>query len=141
MGKKDEKPMVAKIENDILRLVHDAENTKWKNDKWVIFGELTESEVKKLNLLLDADVSGFKRMIDISAIKHSRKKHPNLSDSDFCLIPLIVTTADEISIGKYPDTIVYKKVFEKEYYYVECIRTGRKRLAMKTMYKTKIASK
>ena len=30
-------------------------------------------------------------------------------------------------------------VLDKEYYYVECTRSGRKRLAMKTFYKTKTA--
>jgi hypothetical protein len=50
-----------------------------------------------------------------------------------------IATADEIAIGKYPDTIVYREVLDKEYYYVECTRTGRKRLAMKTFYKTRTA--
>ena len=77
-------------------------------------------------------------MIDISAVKHSRKKHPNMTETDFCLIPMIISAADEITKGKYPDTVVYSKTLEKEYYYVECTRTGRKRLAMKTFYKTKI---
>lgn len=40
---------------------------------------------------------------------------------------------------EYPDTVVYRKVLEKEYYYVECTRTGRKRLAMKTFYKVRTA--
>ena len=75
---------------------------------------------------------------DISAVKHSRKKHPNMTETDFCLIPMIIAAADEITKGKYPDTVVYRKTLEKEYYYVECTRTGRKRLAMKTFYKTKI---
>ena len=94
-------------------------------------------EIKKLNALLGCDVTGFQRMIDISAIKHSRKKHPNITEADFCLIPLVISKADEIIQGKYPDTVVYRKTLEKEYYYVECTRMGRRRLAMKTFYKTK----
>ena len=27
-----------------------------------------------------------------------------------------IATADEITLGKYPDTIVYRKVLDKEYY-------------------------
>ena len=91
-----------------------------------------------MNALLGCDVTGFQRMVDISAVKHSRKKHPNITEADFCLIPMIIAAADEITQGKYPDTVVYRKTLEKEYYYVECTRTGRKRLAMKTFYKTKI---
>lgn len=127
------------IEEKILQLVREAEITEWENNRWVIMGEPTPKEIKKLNELLNCDVTGFQRMIDISAIKHSRKKHPNMTETDFCLIPMIIATAEEIIQGKYPDTVVYRKVLDKEYYYVECTQTGRKRLAMKTFYKTKTA--
>ena len=128
------------VEERILQLVREAEKTEWKNNRWVILGEPTPKEVKILNDLLGCDVTGFQRMIDISAVKHSRKKHPNMTEADFCLIPMIISLADEIIQGKYPDTVVYRKTLEKEYYYVECTRTGRKRLAMKTFYKTKNGS-
>lgn len=134
----EEKDFIS-IEEKILRLVREAEITEWENNRWVIMGEPTPKEIKKLNELLNCDVTGFQRMIDISAIKHSRKKHPNMTETDFCLIPMIIATAEEIIQGKYPDTVVYRKVLDKEYYYVECTRTGRKRLAMKTFYKTKTA--
>ena len=125
------------IEERILKLVRDASKTEWKNNRWVILGTPSPKEVKRLNALLGCDVTGFQRMIDISAVKHSRKKHPNMTEADFCLIPMIIATADEITQGKYSDTVVYRKSFDKEYYYVECTRMGRKRLAMKTFYKTK----
>ena len=128
------------VEERILKLVREAETTEWENNSWVILGEPTMEEIVILNALFDCDVTGFQRMIDISAVKHSRKKHPNMTEADFCLIPLIIATADEITSGKYPDTVVYRKVLDKEYYYVEYTRTGRKRLAMKTFYKTRAAS-
>lgn len=108
------------VEERILKLVREADNTEWENNRWVILGEPTPKEIKKLNALLGCDVTGFQRMIDISAIKHSRKKHPNITEADFCLIPLVISKADEIIQGKYPDTVVYRKTLEKEYYYVEC---------------------
>lgn len=125
------------IQERILKLVREAETTEWENNSWVILGEPTKEEIVILNALLDCDVTGFQRMIDISAVKHTRKKHPNMTETDFCLIPLIIATADKITLGRYPDTVVYRKVLDKEYYYVECTRTGRKRLAMKTFYKTR----
>ena len=125
------------IEDSILRLVREANETNSENNHWVILGEPSPEEVVTLNALLNCDVTGFQRMIDISAVRHSRKKHPNMTETDFCLIPMIIASADEITIGKYPNTVVYRKIFEKEYYYVECSRTGRKRLAMKTFYKTR----
>ena len=102
------------IEEKILQLVREAEITEWENNRWVIMGEPTPKEIKKLNELLNCDVTGFQRMIDISAIKHSRKKHPNMTETDFCLIPMIIATAEEIIQGKYPDTVVYRKVLDKE---------------------------
>ena len=128
------------VEERILNLVREAEKTEWENNRWVILGEPTPKEIRQLNTLLDCDVTGFQRMIDISAVKHSRKKHPNMTEADFCLIPMIISLADEIVRGKYPDTVIYRKTLEKEYYYVECTRMGRKRLAMKTFYKTKVAA-
>ena len=130
----------ASIEERILKLVREADKTECENNYWVILGEPTPEETIILNALFDCEVTGFQRMIDISSIKHSRKKHPNMTEADFCLIPLIISTADKITLGKYPDTVVYRKVLDKEYYYVECTRTGRKRLAMKTFYKTRTAS-
>ena len=65
------------VEERILKLVREASETDWKNNRWVILGEPTPKEVKKLNALLGCDVTGFQRMVDISAVKHSRKKHPN----------------------------------------------------------------
>lgn len=130
----------ASIEERILKLVREADKTECENNHWIILGEPTPEETIILNALFDCEVTGFQRMIDISSIKHSRKKHPNMTEADFCLIPLIISTADEITLGKYPDTVVYRKVLDKEYYYVECTRTGRKRLAMKTFYKTRTAS-
>lgn len=127
------------VEERILKLVRKAGVTEWENNSWVILGEPTPEEVVVLNALLGFDVTGFQRMIDLSAVKHTRKKHPNMTEVDFCLIPLIISAADEIMLGKYPDTVIYRKVLDKEYYYVECTRTGRKRLAMKTFYKIRTA--
>ena len=60
------------VEERILQLVRKADETEWKNDSWVILGEPTPTEIEILNALLNCDMTGFQRMIDISAIKHSR---------------------------------------------------------------------
>jgi hypothetical protein len=75
----------------------------------VILGEPTPKEVKKLNALLGCDVTGFQRMIDISAVKHSRKKHPNMTETDFCLIPMIISAADEITKGTLTPWSIVKR--------------------------------
>lgn len=64
------------IEERILKLVREAKNTKWENNRWVIIGVPTPKEIVILNALLNCDVTGFQRMIDISAVKHIQKKTP-----------------------------------------------------------------
>ncbi|MCQ2959565.1 MAG: hypothetical protein MJ198_05180 [Bacteroidales bacterium] len=107
---------------------------KSKNDNWCIFDVPTKKETQRINKIIDANVDNYERMIDVSAIRHAKKEHPKLTDKDFCLIPLIVKFPDVITKGKKPYTIVYEKTIGKQYFYVEYVRTGRKRLAMKTFY-------
>ena len=122
---------------EILNLVKEAIATKQGNNKWVVLGELPQSDIAKFKNLLDIDFSGYKRIIDVSAIKHALKEHANLKDTDFCLIPLIIENPDMVGQGISEDSIVYKKIFHDEYFYIEYIRKGRKYLAMKTFYKRK----
>ena len=75
-------------------------------------------------------------LLYLSLFQHHIRQHTTAND--YSLISMIIAGADEIVQGKYPDTVVYRRSLEKEYYYVECTRMGRKRLAMKTFYKTKI---
>lgn len=125
------------VSEKILELLRTAEVTKSGNDKWITLGELPDRDVEKLSKILAFDVSGFIRIIDVSSIKHVFKDHPNMKDTDFCLIPLILDNPDSIEPGNNPDSILYKKTFKESYYYVEYVRKGRKKLAMKTFYKTK----
>lgn len=125
--------------NKILSLVTKSQNIKDKNDDWVIIGVVDNAEAQLIEKKTGLNVAGFSRMIDVSAIRHAKKRHPNLEDADFCLIPLIVSTYDKIEKGDNELSIVYAKSFENTYYYVEYVRSGRKRLAMKTFYKTKTA--
>ena len=125
------------VSEKILELLRVAETTKSGNDRWITLGELPDSDIDKLTKILNIDVSGFTRIIDVSSIKHVLKAHPNMKDTDFCLIPLILDNPDSIEPGKKPESVIYTKTFKESYYYVEYIRKGRKKLAMKTFYKTK----
>jgi len=57
--------------------------------------------------------------------------------SDFLIISTIVNERDVCGLGKAENTIVYKKTLADEYFYVEFIQQGRKKLALKTYYKRK----
>ena len=83
-------------------------------------------------------------------IRHAYNKHSKdycaLEWSDFGLIPLIVSSPDNI---KYLGTakqnnnklIVFEKQIENIYYVVEEVRKGREKLVLKTFYKNKIKKK
>jgi len=121
----------------ILKLIEFSEIVKEGNNYFVDIDLLTNKEIKEIKKITGKDLTGYKRTLDISGIKHSIKKHPNLSYSDFLLIPIIVKNYDFIGKGKKDDIIVYKKEIGNEYFYIEQIRKGRKKLVIKTFYKRK----
>ena len=98
------------------------------------------------------DVVGFKHILDDGAVRHTLKRHGNpakeaqrgqiaVTPADFTLIPLIVSEFDSVRYGGKNkigrEVIVFRKAIGDAYFYVAEVRTGRKRLAMQTMYKRK----
>lgn len=96
------------------------------------------------------DVSGYRHVVDASALRHAIKAHSSeateasrgqepLTDDDFALIPEIVADPDAVeSMGKDKigrDLLRYRKRFNGTTYYVEEVRTRRRELAAKTMWK------
>lgn len=92
----------------------------------------------------------YKHVIDNYAINHALKKHAGeterkrgqmpLEDKDFENIEEIVTDYDSITIDRNgnKEIIKYQKTYpDGTTYYVEEVRSGRKELAMVTMYKHK----
>lgn len=124
------------LEEDILKLIEYALENKAKNNKFVDFS-ITTNEVKELKKITGLDYSDYVHSLDISGIIHALK-HNNIKSSDFLLIPFIVKNYDLIGEGVKENTIVYKKLLGKEYFYIEEVRKGRKKLTIKTFYKRKI---
>lgn len=91
------------------------------------------------------DVSGYNHEVDNFALQHSLENHKNdplpITKNDFALIPDIIKSPDAVEyVGKtkqMQDAIRYQKRFNGTTFYVEEVRTGRKTLNLKTMYKTK----
>ena len=99
------------------------------------------------------DLSGYVHNIDVSGVRHAFLHHGDkkkeekrgqiaITDDDIKKIPQIVKEYDTVdfggtnSIGR--DIIKYSKKFDDgTTFYVEEIRTGRKRLTIQTMYKNK----
>ena len=106
-----------------------------------------ETLTKLLPIRVDAS---FYHVLDNFAVNHIITKHTNekeelrgqtiLQDSDFLLIPYIVSNYDSLQIEnlKNKTTISYTKVcYGYVYFYIEEVRKGRRELAGVTFYKRK----
>lgn len=100
------------------------------------FGKLNKKEVQVLSDVVNKDLTDYVRTFDDSGVIHALK-HKNIEVIDFLLIPFIVNHYDVVGEGKKPNTIVYKKLINDVYFYVEEVRSGRRKLAIKTLYKRK----
>jgi hypothetical protein len=97
------------------------------------------------------DTEGYTHVIDGSAIRHTLEKHGEgketqgdqqpIGKDDFRAIPQVLRNPDNIEyMGKNDaglDLIRFSKDFNGILYVVEEVRTGRKKLALATMYKKK----
>lgn len=125
------------IQSNLLQFIELATNSRNAGNKLFIdLAALTIDEVSQLMKLTGKDLTGYVHSLDGSGIIHALK-HPNIKASDILLIPFIVQNYDFIGQGKTDGTIVYKKLIGDEYFYVEEIRTGRKKMVIKTLYKRK----
>ena len=99
------------------------------------------------------DVAGFTHVLDRSGVRHAIKQHGDpkreaargqlpVTEADFALLPEVLANPDTIeNAGKTKqgrDAIRYSKAIGDQIFYVEEVRTGRKRLAPVTMYKRPI---
>ncbi|HFG0565250.1 hypothetical protein [Flavobacterium psychrophilum] len=139
------------MEKEIEELVEFAINSKNTINKKVEINIIDKIEANLLKLKTGFDLFGYKRIIDRSSIKHTIKEHGNINtefkrgqiavtEKDFKLVPQIVKSENVIYSGKSKagiDCVLYEIIIENTYYYVEEIRTGKKELCLKSMYKRK----
>ena len=117
----------------------------------VSLGKLTKAEAAKIKVKTGKEVTGFERIIDNYAVKHTLKVHGNIAKEklrgqiaiepdDFKLIPEIVKTENIIYAGKNHigrDVILYEKKIGLLYFYAEEIRNSKKQLALNSLWKRK----
>ena len=103
-----------------------------------------------LQKIIGADVDLEYHTITTDEIRHAYNKHSKdacaVEWSDFSLIPLIVSNPDEIELvglAKQNNNklILFKKKIDNIYFVVEEVRSGRKKLVVKTFYKNKAKKK
>jgi hypothetical protein len=138
--------MISKL-NKLSELLSVAKTVKSSN-KWVDCGKITSSQAKKILESTGIDVSGYSRVIELTNVRHilnnhgTRSKDPYPVDSEeLLLVPFILANPDKIIKSKSNsksnslEIITSIKAIGDKYLYVEEVRTGRKKLALKTFYK------
>ena len=138
-------------ENAIKKLVNFAITDKTTINKFVSLGIVTTEESVLLKAKTGFNLQGYERIIDKSAINHVLKIHGNekkeklrgqiaVTEIDFEKIPEILQSKNVIFTGKNKqgqNCLLYQAKIGNTYFYVEEIRTGRKHLALQTLYKRK----
>ena len=96
------------------------------------------------------NISGYRHDIDVSGIRHAFKQHGTgneriadqipITDNDIKAIPYIVNNYDQVTFGTQDRKGIYiikyqKTIMDYKIYYIEEIRTGKKSLTLKTIYK------
>ncbi len=140
------------IKNDILAFVNETLSNKSNEEKEISLGKVTLEDSERIKEATGINVAGYERKLYNYEVKHTMNTHGNkkteaargqiaVTKEDFSLIPEIVSSASNIvsaektKIGT--DAITYAKTIKDQIFYVEEIRTGRKVVTLKTMYKRK----
>lgn len=135
----------------IRELVHFAKTDKTNTNKILRLGLITIEQSVTIECKTGFELIGYERTIDTSAIRHILKKHGNqqkemlrgqiaVTDEDFELIQCIAMPDNIISFSKNKlgnDCLLYKIKLDDTFFYAEEIRTGKKHLALNTLYKRK----
>ena len=124
-----------KLQSELLKFI-ESSLKEHGNSLFINLSEVTPLQLVILRDMTGINFSKYIHSLDASGVKHALK-HKNIQVSDLLLIPLIIENFDTLSIGKEPNTLVYTKLIGQEYFYVEEIRKGRKKLVLKTLYKRK----
>ncbi|MCE5269263.1 MAG: hypothetical protein LLG00_15405, partial [Planctomycetaceae bacterium] len=141
-------------------LVEMDERPKGVGDKprWVEYQTVGPEEGARLKATTGLELSGYRHTVDEDGILHAMKGHgvdsperpkdePPLTPSDIAAIPEIIAHPDNVELSAKvkndltPKRIVYKKRGKDGVVVVEEVRTGRRRLALKTMYKIRPGTK
>ncbi len=121
----------------------------------ISIGSVTKQQANDILNATGLDVAEFEYMIDKSGIKHTFKQHGNaiteakrgqiaIVTDDFLQLPAIIANGMASYVGKNKigrDVILFEAQLEYNYYYLQEVRTGRRQLAMLTLYKRKPPTK
>ncbi len=153
-----EKMIASKLQaarEKIIKVLKANSDTAIGESKEVLF-EVDNATARKIGMLLGKDVFEYKHTVDKSGVNHAILNHgqrwednrgqKQLTEEDFLRIPDVIAHYDSIEIplksngktaksGNGNDIILFKKQYaDGKIYYVEEVRTGKKELAMATLW-------
>jgi len=128
---------------DIISFVRESKTYQSGNNIFLELRHLTDEETNDLKNFFGIDFADYVRSMDDAGVRHAFRRHKNITERDFLLINYITDNYDFVCHIPEEKKVIYsKKIAEsngtRKFYYVEYIQTGKKRLAMKTLYKTRI---
>jgi len=113
----------------------------FRENQEVTFNKVSKTEADLFLKKHGINVKDYIRTMNLEQTLHVLKRHPNMTIADFLIISTIINDRDICGLGRAENTIVYKKTLADEYFYIEFIQHGKKKLALKTFYKKKAISK
>jgi hypothetical protein len=140
------------VETSIMQLVTIALSHK-EGVQWQSLGEITDKQKQDIQQATGINIEDYsEHILDESNIRHAWKRHTNakieesrnqipLTEADFLLIPFVLQEYDSVKKGLSGklQTIEYHKRINGYVVVIEEIRTKRKKLAFKTMYKKRVS--
>ena len=149
-GSEEQQKTTGKIEG-VKNLIGIALSRTDGNKAFSEIGEVSPEVAEKVKLVTGIDVDGFVHGIDEAAIRHVFEEHGDVEAEnkrgqiavtahDIANLSAVVISPDDIQKGDEENTIEVSKRIGSEVLVVQEIRTGRKKLVLKTMWKKPISA-
>ncbi|RRD43545.1 hypothetical protein EII18_03095, partial [Comamonadaceae bacterium OH3737_COT-264] len=138
--------------NRMRMLVRTALGRKDGNKAFIEIAPVSDEVAARIKQQAGLDVAGFSHSLDESAIRHIIGHHGNqalerargqeaVTENDFARLPEVVAAPDKIERGHDTDdgrpTVVFQKRIGGAVYYVQEVRSRRRKLAAQTLWKTR----
>jgi len=136
------------IKKELRSLVKRVKSGAFSNRDMVDFGRITKTHADKIKRNTGIKVHGYRRVIFASEVKHIIRKHGRgnekqknqigVTTTDLISLPDLFSGVSSIRLEKTKDglrAIKHVRNSKNNIFIVEVVRTGRKQLAIKTMYK------
>lgn len=146
--KRGDDPVIPRVSDFVSEAI---QSTGWEEQRKLSLWTVGEEEARRLQEQTGLNLYGFKHVLENYAIRHIIKEHGDpLSEAsrgqqavtvaDLALIPEILRSPDVVTYSSDPTkrglpAIIYQKNIAGLVVYVEEVRTGKKELVPKTMYK------